>query len=189
MIRLGWVLAGLVLVASCGTVQMMPAAEAPAVNGDPVPAAVVATPVALTIPALGVTDDIVPVGLEPNNEMELPPVTQVGWYKLAPKPGEVGRAVIAGHVDWHGTPGAFKHLGTLTSGDTVIVRGADGVKLTFSVYMVQPKLKKIEYKTVTAPLIFKPTSYREIALVTCSGTVKAGEYSDNTVAIARLVSS
>lgn len=199
---LGLAVAALALVAGCGYGGVVPAAEAPPVNGDPIPAPVVeqvAVPVSLSIPALGVTDDIVPVGLcekkspprceTGTGEMELPPVSQVGYYTLAPKPGEVGRSVIAGHVDWAGTPGALKHLGNLKPGDRFTVTGEDGAELTFAVYKVQAKLKKAEYQQVTVPLIFTPTVNREVALITCSGTVSAGAYSDNTVALARLVTT
>lgn len=197
---LGLAVAALALVAGCGY-GGVPAAEAPAVNGDPVTApepvsVAVAEPVSLTIPALNVTDDIVPVGLcakkapprcDEANALELPDVSQVGYYNLAPKPGEVGRAVIAGHVDWLGTPGAFKHLGNLKPGDRFTVKDADGAELTFAVYKVQAGLKKTRYQTDTVPLIFSPTQNREAALITCSGSVSNGQYGDNTVALARLV--
>jgi LPXTG-site transpeptidase (sortase) family protein len=197
---LGPAVAALVLAAGCGY-GGVPAAEAPPVNGDPITAVdtvEVATPVSLTIPALKVTDDVVPVGLcakkdpprcDEANALELPDVSQVGWYDLAPRPGDVGRAVIAGHVDWLGSPGAFKHLGNLKPGDTFTVKGDNGTELTFAVYKVQPKLKKTEYATVTVPLVFSPTTDREAALITCSGTVSGGQYSDNTVVLARLVTS
>lgn len=198
---LGLAVAALALVAGCGY-GGVPAAEAPPVNGDTVqvvqPAAAVAAPVSLTIPALKVSDDIVPVGLcakkapprcDEVNALELPDISQVGYYKLAPKPGEVGRAVIAGHVDWLGTPGAFKHLGDLKPGDTFTVKGEDGTELTFAVYKVQAKLKKTEYAKVTVPLLFSPTTDREVGLITCSGSVSGGQYSDNTIALARLVTT
>src|SRR4051812_40623574 len=98
---LGLAVAALALVAGCGYGGVVPAAEAPPVNGDPIPAPVVeqvAVPVSLSIPALGVTDDIVPVGLcekkalpqcAAAGEMELPDVTRTGWYQYAPKPGAV----------------------------------------------------------------------------------------------------
>lgn len=201
MTRLGWLLVGLLLVASCGY-GGVPAAEAPPVSGDLASAVTpvsseVAEPVSMTIPALNVTDGIVPVGLcdkkapprceTGTGEMELPDVSEIGWYRLAPKPGDVGRAVLASHVDYSGTPGAFKHLGNLKPGDRFTVAGSDGVELTFAVYKVQPKLKKSEYAQVTVPLVFGPTMDHEVALITCSGQPASGQYPDNTVVLARLV--
>lgn len=196
---LGLAVAVLALVAGCGY-GGVPAAEAPPVNGDPVPgasvveqAAVVASPVSLTIPSLNVTDDIVPVGLctkkalpqcAAAGEMELPDVTHTGWYRYAPKPGSEGRAIYASHVDWLGTPGAFKHLPDLKIGDTVRSVDADGAEVEFVVYDTH-QIPKTKFATVTVPLLFGPSTGREVALVTCSGVVKSGNYADNTVVRAR----
>lgn len=196
MRRLLIAVAVLALTAGCG-VQAVPAAEAPPVNGEPVVSAQAAKPVSLSIPSLKVTDEVVPVGLckkkapprceKGIGEIELPDISETGWYDLAPKPGEVGRAVLLSHVDWQGTPGAFKHLGSLKVGDRVSVTGEDGAVLAFAVYSVRPKLKKVDYSKATVPLLFSPTNGRELGLITCSGEVAGGQYSDNTVVLARLV--
>lgn len=200
MRMLGLAVAALALVAGCGY-GGVPAAEAPPVNGDPVPGAPavveqvaqVAAPVSLTIPALHVTDDIVPVGLctkkavpqcAAAGEMELPDVSRTGWYQYAPKPGAVGRAIYASHVDWLGTPGAFKHLPDLKVGDTIRSLDADGVEVEFVVYDTH-QISKLKFATVTVPLLFGASTGREVALVTCSGVVKSGSYADNTVVRAR----
>jgi len=36
-----------------------------------------------------------------------------GWYTGAPTPGELGPAIITGHVDWGGHPGVFFNLRNL----------------------------------------------------------------------------
>lgn len=179
-------LVGLLLVAGCSSTQTMPAAEAPPVNGTPA-AVSVADPVRVTIPRLAVIDEIVPVGLEQNGEMELPDVSEVGWYRFAPKPGEPGRAVLAGHVDWDGVDGAFKHLGDLRAGDELTITDASGASRVFAVYDVQ-QIPKADYQARTVPLVFGATGEREIALVTCSGRVVQHDYLDNTVVSARLAS-
>lgn len=190
--RRSLVLAGLLLVASCGY-GGVPAAEAPPVNGDPVVVSV-AEPVSVTITSLDVTDEVVPVGLCtvkappgcPNGrgEMELPDVSETGWYELGPKPGAVGRAVLASHVDWEGTPGAFKHLPQVKPGDVVRTIDADGVEVEFVVYDTH-QIDKDDYQAQTVPLLFGGSQGRELALVTCSGDVEAGSYTDNTIVRAR----
>jgi len=43
----------------------------------------------------------------------VPPVSQplqAGWYKVRRRPGEVGKAVILGHVDGGGQLGVFNKL-------------------------------------------------------------------------------
>jgi len=192
MRRLLIAVAGLALTAGCG-MQAVPAAEAPPVNGDPVVAAV-AAPVSLSIPALNVTDKVVPVGICDHKapprcekgvgEMELPDISETGWYKLAPKPGELGRAVLLSHVDWKGTPGAFKHLPNLKPGDTVTTRDADGAEVKFVVYDTQ-QILKVDFQKKTVPLLFGTATGREVALVTCSGTVTDGNYDKNTIVRAR----
>lgn len=187
--------AGIALIAGCG-IQVVPAAEAPPVNGDPVVSAQVAEPVSLTIPALGVTDEVVPVGIcdkkvpprceKGIGEMELPDISETGWYKLAPKPGEPGRAVLLSHVDWEGTPGAFKHLPNLKLGDTFTTRDAAGGETKFVVYDTQ-QILKVDFQKTTVPLLFGKSTGEEAALVTCSGTVRDGNYDKNTVVRARAV--
>ena len=50
---------------------------------------------------------------------------QAGWYSLGPTPGEVGPAVVLGHVDGYRNPGIFYRLHELVPGDDVeILRAA-----------------------------------------------------------------
>jgi len=94
MRRLALALSGLVLLAGCG-MQVMPAAEAPPVNGDPITAEVVpAVPVSIAIPKLGVVDDMVAVKVQSDGAMEVPPVDKTGWWSDAVHPGELGVAVV-----------------------------------------------------------------------------------------------
>lgn len=197
MRRLMLAVAVLALMAGCGY-GGVPASEAPPVNGDPLPGAPVAVeqvaaPVSLTIPALHVTDDIVPVGLctkkalpqcAAAGEMELPDVSRTGWYQYAPKPGEPGMSILASHVDWLGTPGAFKHLPDMKVGDTVTTRDASGAEVTFTVYLSR-KVLKSDYAKVTVPLLFGKSTGRSIGLVTCTGVVHSGSYDSNWVVLAR----
>jgi sortase (surface protein transpeptidase) len=187
---LGLVVAALALVAGCGYGEV-PAAEAPAVNGDPVAPAVVeqavAAPVSVSIPAISITDEVVPVGLESSGELEVPDVTEVGWYTGLPKPGEngPGPALLAGHVDFKGVKGSFARIGELEVGDTVTVRDADGVEHRFEVYDVV-EFPKVQYADRILGLL-ADTAEPEVRLVTCSGTVVNHNYLNNTIVSARLV--
>ena len=74
-------------------------------------------PVRLLIPAIGVDSTLMELGLHDDGTMEVPPAGfPAGWYSGAPTPGELGPAVIAGHVDWTG-PGVFYDLHKLAAGD------------------------------------------------------------------------
>lgn len=183
------ILAAVLVLAGCGTTQFSPAAEVPpvVVQQQAPEEPVVGVPVMLAIPKLGVTDDVIPVGLDMrDNSMELPPVTSTGWYKFAPKPGEQGGSVLASHVDWEGTPGAFKRLAELKPGDRVTVTDDKGVVRVFAVYDVRTVLKK-DYQSRTVPLVFGARATFDLSLVTCGGRLQGAEYDSNVLALARLV--
>ena len=59
-----------------------------------------AAPVRLQIPAIGVDSELMGLGLQTDGTLEVPPGGfPAGWYTGAPTPGELGPAIIAGHVD------------------------------------------------------------------------------------------
>lgn len=92
-------------------------------------------PVRLKIPRLRVDAAIGAVGLMPDGTMGVPKRPRdTAWYKLGPKPGEVGSAVIAGHLNWwYGAIGVFARLKSLKVGDTVMVYDEHGQVTTFVV--------------------------------------------------------
>ncbi len=59
-----------------------------------------------------------------------------GWFSPGPSPGQVGSAVILGHVDSYQGPGVFFQLRTLQPGNQITVNLADGVVATFKVTSV-----------------------------------------------------
>jgi Sortase domain len=94
-------------------------------------------PVQVDIPALGVSEQTVDLGLEPDGTMQVPTgPAPVGWFAESPTPGEIGPAVLAGHLSWNGVDGVFRHLQTLKPGDEVVVTRADGSRPRFVVIEV-----------------------------------------------------
>src|SRR5262245_31080100 len=60
------------------------------------------TPVQIDIPQIKVQAQLMEVGLEKDGTVQVPPLDKpklAGWYKYGASPGEVGNAVIVGHVD------------------------------------------------------------------------------------------
>src|SRR5690606_11198985 len=58
-------------------------------------------PVRVEVPSIGVDSELMELGLRADGAMEVPPEAfPAGWYTGAPTPGELGPAVIAGHIDW-----------------------------------------------------------------------------------------
>jgi LPXTG-site transpeptidase (sortase) family protein len=105
-----------------------------------------------------------------------------GWYTGSPRPGAVGSAVIAGHIDSKAGPGVFFRLSSLRPGDRVYVRRADGTLTAFRVTAVHA-YPKDSFPTAA---VYGATPDSELRLVTCGGTFDyaTGSYLSNTVVYA-----
>src|SRR5689334_3071426 len=69
-----------------------------------------AEPIRIEIPAIDVHAPVGPVGVTAQGAMEVPPLDrpgETGWYVYGPTPGELGPAVIVGHVDSTRGPAVF----------------------------------------------------------------------------------
>jgi Sortase domain len=144
-----------------------------------------ARPVWLTVPAIGVRAAIVDLGLNRNGALQVPgSTTVVGWYTGSPRPGAIGSAVIAGHVDSRAGPAVFFWLRTMRSGEHVYVRRADGTLAVFTVTSVQ-MYPKDKFPTAA---VYGPVPDAELRLITCGGTFDESlrSYLSNVVVYARL---
>jgi sortase (surface protein transpeptidase) len=143
-------------------------------------AALAALPVSLTIPAIGVQTNLIHLGLASDGTLQVPSTTTVaGWYTGSPRPGDVGAAVIAAHVDSQAGPGVFFELRQLHPGDLVYVKRADGSVAVFTVTHVQQYLKT-QFPTAA---VYGPVPDAELRLITCGGTFDyaTGHYLSNVV--------
>lgn len=143
-------------------------------------------PVRLQITSIGVDSRLMDLGLQDDGTMEVPPSGfPAGWYDGAPTPGELGPAIIAGHVDWKG-PGVFYNLHNLLPGDRVTVTRKDGSTPVFRVTRVE-QFPKNRFPTKT---VYGNIDHAGLRLITCGGTFnsQSGHYEDNIVAFADLVS-
>lgn len=188
--RLVVLLFGLLTLVGCGSV-VEPIAPVQVVTPDPI----VTDPIKISIPRLKISDDIVPVGIcksvnkptcEAVDDLAIPDVSQVGWFNGSPKPGDVGPALLAGHVNWHGVAGAFAKIGSLQPGDLVIVTDKAGIERSFVVYDVK-QFKKVQYDAYMPDLLANTTG-PELRLTTCSGDLVGKSYLDNTVVSAYSIS-
>jgi Sortase domain len=157
-------------------------AEAPRQVTIPGPAS---PPVRLTIPAIGMATSLVRLGRERDGSMQVPTdFARAGWFAEGTTPGQVGPAVIAGHVDSKTGPAVFYHLRELRPGDTVQVERADGARLRFVVEQAR-SFPKASFPTAA---VFGPAPWAALRLVTCGGAFDRtrGSYLDNLVVFARL---
>jgi hypothetical protein len=146
------------------------------------------TPVHLSIPAIGVSAKLSELGLDSNGSVQVPSSYYVpGWYKDGPAPGQVGSAVILGHVDSVAGPGVFYRLNQLRVGNHITVTLKDSTKVTFSVI----GLRQYEKTTFPDKLIYGPRNYSALQLVTCGGIFdsKTGHYLSNIVVFTKMVKS
>ncbi|WP_290053517.1 class F sortase [Amycolatopsis solani] len=165
-------------------VQPEPAAG----SQDAVAALPKSEPVSLDIPKIGAHSSLVPLGLNPDNTVEVPPVTtplQAGWYTYAPTPGETGPAVVLGHVDGNHQKGIFFRLKELAAGDRVSIARKDGTTATFEV----TKVHQVPKKDFEGEGVYDDTPGPELRLITCGGVFDrtARNYVDNIVVYAKLV--
>ena len=149
----------------------------------PIGPASVARPVSLSIPVIGVHTRLIRLGLTAQGTLQVPASTSVaGWYTGGPRPGQVGSAVIAGHIDSYLGPGVFFRLRLLRPGDRVYVRQAGGMLAVFRVY-AERSYPKDRFPTQK---VYGPAPDPELRLITCGGTFDAatGSYLNNVVVYA-----
>ncbi|MGC5020509.1 class F sortase [Micromonospora sp. DT47] len=147
-------------------------------------------PTTISIPRIGVAAEIMSLGINPDGTVQVPPLEQAqkaGWYEPGASPGEVGNAVIVGHVDSAKLgPAVFFQLGALTKGDTIAVARADGTTATFTVDDVR------SYPKTTFPTesVYGPNDRPGLRVVTCGGQFDqaAGSYLNNIVVFATITS-
>jgi sortase (surface protein transpeptidase) len=195
--RLRWALAGLAVAA--GVVALLSTGsarpEAPAATPAAPPAPVVlSTPIArtvpaptrVTIPAIEVDSTLVQIGVDGSGTL-VPPedFSRAGWFAAGPAPGEVGPAVLAGHVDNRSGPAVFFRLEELAPGDEVLVTRSDGQTVRFTVTRVAA-YPKSAFATAE---VYGPTPGAELRLITCGGTFDRSRrsYTDNVVVYAKAV--
>jgi sortase (surface protein transpeptidase) len=137
------------------------------------------------IPVLGVDSKLMALGLADDGTMEVPPgAFPAGWFTGAPTPGEVGPAIIVGHVDRHGRRGVFGDLHRLKHGDRITVLRADRSSAIFLVDRVRA-FDKDEFPTAT---VYGNTPDAALRLITCGGDFdrRRHRYRDNVVVFAQL---
>ncbi len=123
-------------------------------------------PVELRIPAIGLAVSVSGLGLNSDQTVQVPTDFQrPGWFQPGPAPGQLGSAVILGHVDSFRGPAVFYRLRSVRPGDTVETSLADGAIARFVVNAVvmYPKTQ------FPAQQVYGSHGYSALQLVTCGG--------------------
>ncbi len=144
-------------------------------------------PTTVVIPRIGVISDLVDLGLNPDNSLEVPEdYSKAGWFTQGSYPGDLGGppALIVGHVDNEEGPAVFYALDQLKIGDEILVGRDDGSTAVFVVYDGQQFPKE----SLPTEEIYGDRDGSEVVLITCTGefNAEAGSYLDNYVVRAKL---
>jgi sortase (surface protein transpeptidase) len=143
-------------------------------------------PVRVEIPAIGVSSPLVRLGLGPDGTMQVPGDYQVaGWFTGGPQPGQLGPAVIAGHVDSRTGPAVFYRLRDLRPGDQIRVVRADRRVVRFRV----DSLASYPKQSLPGEEVYGATTAPVLRLITCAGTFDRARrsYRENLVVSATRV--
>jgi len=148
-------------------------------------------PASVSIPEIGVQSKLLRLGRNQDGTMQVPNLltsaNEAAWYKYSVTPGQVGTAVIEGHVDSYQGPAVFFRLGALRPGNHIDVTLADGVTAVFRVTGVR-EYAKDKYP---ANIVYAPTHYAALRVITCGGDFDptTGHYLGSVVVFASLASS
>jgi sortase (surface protein transpeptidase) len=163
-------------------------AQGVAVDATPAPAGARPSgpaPVRIDIPGIGVSAPVDPTELNPDGTLRVPEdFARTSWYTGRPVPGEVGPAIIVGHVDNRRGPAVFYRLRELDPGNEVIVHRADGSQVVFAT----ERKKEVPKNDFPTEEVYGPTAEPTLRLITCGGSFDRStrHYRDNVVVFLRM---
>lgn len=133
----------------------------------------IAVPVRIKIPKLGVETKVEHVGLAKRGEVGAPKgADNTAWFKLGPRPGEKGTAIIDGHAGYRNNqPAVFDNLHKLEKGDKIYVKDKEGKVITF----VVRGLKSYGRKESAEEVFLSDDGFSHLNLITCTGDWNALE--------------
>jgi LPXTG-site transpeptidase (sortase) family protein len=141
-------------------------------------------PLSISVESVGIDADVIELGKNADGSMETPGLYSgdTGWYKYGPTPGEIGPAVIVGHVDNLKGPSVFWRLGELKAGDKIKITREDGNTVTFKVNAIK-QFSKDDFPTSE---VYGNIDHAGLRLITCGGNFDygKGDYVGNTVVFA-----
>jgi len=142
-------------------------------------------PVRLLIPAIRVDTELMDLGLQKDGTLEVPPGGfPAGWFKGAPTPGELGPAIIVGHVRFE-TPGVFARLTDLRPDDPINVVRKDGRTARF----VVTRVDHFEKSRFPTRKVYGNLDHAGLRLITCGGLdATTNRFDENIVVFAELAS-
>lgn len=146
-------------------------------------------PTRLVIPSVNInTTFSEPLELEETGEIEVPDdYVSVGYYKFGPTPGEIGPAVVLGHVDSFEGPAVLYSLGNIEEGDEIKIERKDGTIATFAV----TEIERNSQNDFPTQKVYGKIPFAGLRLITCSGVYDKNtlRYSHNLIVYGKLVAT
>jgi LPXTG-site transpeptidase (sortase) family protein len=147
-----------------------------------------APPRRVTIPTLGLDEELVDLGIDDaSGELEVPEdPARVGWFTGGGKPGETWPVVIAGHKDSRTGPAVFARLTELQVGQQVSVVDTRNQRRTYEITEVRDVPQDGRFPTDD---VYGETGDSQLRLITCTGPYDrgVGRYTENRVVFAEEV--
>lgn len=135
-------------------------------------------PSRLKIPKIGVDATIDHLGTTPQGEMSTPDgPDNAGWFKLGPRPGENGNAVISGHFGYkNNLPAVFDNLHKLQKADKLYTTNQKGEITTF----VVRELRTYAPNENATDIFRSSDGQAHLNLITCQGIWNQAQKSYST---------
>lgn len=163
-----------------GAAASRSAAPQPATAGQKKSQRRAGVPLRVTLPAIGVDADVVPI--TPVGDALVPPddPQQLGWWSGGVRPGAgQGRAVVTGHTV-HSGGGALDDLEQLRPGDQIAVFTEHG-QLEYVVRWT--RYFTVEQLAERAHRLFRATGQEQLVMATCENW-DGSDYDGNVVVVA-----
>lgn len=147
-------------------------------------------PLSIDIPKIDVRSTLLSLGFGRHRGVQLPPAStpmQAGWFSGGPVPGEIGPAVIFGHVAGDHQEGIFSRLDELVPGDLVLIKRQDGTTATFRVTHIE----ELSKGSFPIDAVHGDSTDAELRLVTCGPSFDqmSHSYRNNMIVFATLVTN
>ncbi|MEO5899263.1 MAG: class F sortase [Ilumatobacteraceae bacterium] len=140
----------------------------------------VGDPIRVIVPSAGIDGPVSAAGVLADNTVAVPPDPAIaGWFTGGPRPGELGPAVIVGHVDSKKSgPGVFYRLRDVKVGDIATI-----VTTTGSQQFVAVATERVPKNAFPTARVYGQVPTAALRLITCGGSFDSsiGHYRDNVV--------
>ncbi len=120
----------------------------------------------MEIPTIGVTAEVIDLGLTPDGSLETPTdFDETGWWAGGSAATESGPTVIVGHVDSFEGPAVFFRLAELEAGDHIVLTDAHDRVQRFRV----DEVSLYDKTTFPTDRVYGPSDEPTLRLITCGG--------------------